>query len=603
MAHGVGAGVPSRVEAFGIVVLEGWRAGAAGHRDGAGRPGGIPHPSARRLPRRSRARSTSSARALEDVLGDPAARGPPRRAGAAACRLHVAAAVDAYEQLYRGPPRSPAPAHAITARRRPGRTRSRLPTVPGRSTPDRHDLVLPAERQQDRRRLPGARDRERSSPTGDTTSYVQPCEPAVTAHGTATVPCPLTGSLRTFKFALGLREAGLSGFDVMHAHGDDYWLWRRRAPPCTCGRCTGRASRRRCTSAVRRSASDGRAGLSEAIATLVADRTVLVSPRTRRWMPWVRTVIPNGVDIGALRGTRIEVGAADGALRRHVDGSQARGAARRRLPARRPAGVPARGTPHGHPRRPRRSCRRASWRPRPADDDELVEEYGRAWVFCLPSTYEGFGIPYAEAMAAGLPVLATPNIGARFVTDEGRAGSSPSPARSAPSSPSCSPTTIAAPPSVPRESAGENVRPRPGRGRLRAHLPRAARFPPPGPPPHPWSPRRSGLLVPEVGRAPCRGSTRPRSRTRDTGVSGAPRTRPRLPRVHDARGADEDVDRVAPGPEHQVVDREESSCGTSGSSQVPTSRESHCTTVTPFASVTWHERSTADVAGPLGTGS
>ena len=56
------------------------------------------------------------------------------------------------------------------------------------------------------------------------------------------------------------------------------------------------------------------------------------------------------------------------------------------------------------------------------DDDELVAEYGRAWVFCLPSSYEGFGIPYAEAMAAGLPVVATPNIGARYVTDEGRAG-------------------------------------------------------------------------------------------------------------------------------------------------------------------------------------
>jgi glycosyltransferase involved in cell wall biosynthesis len=43
-------------------------------------------------------------------------------------------------------------------------------------------------------------------------------------------------------------------------------------------------------------------------------------------------------------------------------------------------------------------------------------------VFCLPSSYEGFGIPYAEAMASRLPVVATPNPGSRFVTDEGRAG-------------------------------------------------------------------------------------------------------------------------------------------------------------------------------------
>ena len=55
-------------------------------------------------------------------------------------------------------------------------------------------------------------------------------------------------------------------------------------------------------------------------------------------------------------------------------------------------------------------------------DDELADEYRRAWVFCLPSSYEGFGIPYAEAMAAGLPVVATPNHGARYVTDDGRFG-------------------------------------------------------------------------------------------------------------------------------------------------------------------------------------
>ena len=53
---------------------------------------------------------------------------------------------------------------------------------------------------------------------------------------------------------------------------------------------------------------------------------------------------------------------------------------------------------------------------------ELVERYRRAWVFCLPSSYEGFGVPYIEAMASGTAVVATPNAGAREVLLGGRCG-------------------------------------------------------------------------------------------------------------------------------------------------------------------------------------
>jgi glycosyltransferase involved in cell wall biosynthesis len=52
-------------------------------------------------------------------------------------------------------------------------------------------------------------------------------------------------------------------------------------------------------------------------------------------------------------------------------------------------------------------------------DQELSRLYRSAWVFCMPSTYEGFGMPYLEAMAHGLPVVATPNPGSRFVLQGG----------------------------------------------------------------------------------------------------------------------------------------------------------------------------------------
>jgi phosphatidyl-myo-inositol alpha-mannosyltransferase len=62
-----------------------------------------------------------------------------------------------------------------------------------------------------------------------------------------------------------------------------------------------------------------------------------------------------------------------------------------------------------------------SWFPHP-DDAELAELYRRAWAFCLPSSYEGLGLPYVEALANGLPVVATRNPGADEVLRAGRYG-------------------------------------------------------------------------------------------------------------------------------------------------------------------------------------
>jgi glycosyltransferase involved in cell wall biosynthesis len=58
-----------------------------------------------------------------------------------------------------------------------------------------------------------------------------------------------------------------------------------------------------------------------------------------------------------------------------------------------------------------------------AREDLLIRLYQQAWVFCLPSSYEGFGRPYLEALAAGTPVVATANPGAREILGNGKYGS------------------------------------------------------------------------------------------------------------------------------------------------------------------------------------
>jgi glycosyltransferase involved in cell wall biosynthesis len=55
-------------------------------------------------------------------------------------------------------------------------------------------------------------------------------------------------------------------------------------------------------------------------------------------------------------------------------------------------------------------------------DEQLAALYRRAWLYVSPSNYEGFGLPYLEAMACGTAVVATPNPGSREVLEGGTYG-------------------------------------------------------------------------------------------------------------------------------------------------------------------------------------
>ncbi|MBE7157879.1 MAG: glycosyltransferase family 4 protein [Rhodospirillales bacterium] len=237
-----------------------------------------------------------------------------------------------------------------------------------------------------------------------------------------TVVAPIRRSGRTFRFAWDLRRYDFSRFDVLNAHGDDWFLWGRRRPRHVHtyhGSCFAEMLHAGTLVAKTRMAA---LAACEYNSLLLADTTVAVSENTRRYFPNIRHVIPCGVDTerfspGEEKSTKpavLLVGTMHGRKRGRLLLDVFRKQIRPVLPEAQLWCVcdqPSDET----------SDEGVCWLGR-VDQDTLIDLYRRAWVFCLPSTYEGFGVPYIEAMAAGLPVVATPNVGAREVTRDGRYG-------------------------------------------------------------------------------------------------------------------------------------------------------------------------------------
>ena len=208
----------------------------------------------------------------------------------------------------------------------------------------------------------------------------------------------------------------LREFDAIIAHGDSLLLSIVRKPVIRVmhGSARGEALH---------AGSLGRAFLQwgvyvqELLTACVAPSTVVgVSVNTQHDNPFVRRVIPNGIDtelfhpfpVGkSLHPTIVFVGALGGRKRGALLLDIFSRVIRPAFPDAELTFVGAAGPAHS-----------GVTYVTGVDDAELAALYRRAWVCAVPSTYEGFGLPYVEAMACGTAVLATPNPGSREVLGE-----------------------------------------------------------------------------------------------------------------------------------------------------------------------------------------
>jgi phosphatidylinositol alpha-mannosyltransferase len=224
---------------------------------------------------------------------------------------------------------------------------------------------------------------------------------------------------RTFGFAWDLRKTDFSGFDVLHAHGDDWFLWGKKRPRHVHtyhGSCLAESGHQ---INMRERARMLALAVCEYGSVPLCDESVAVSEGTRAFIPGIRHVIPNGVESGKFYPTHqkaelptcLFVGALKGRKRGAFLVEVFQREVRRQMPDAVLWAVcdePLEGDG-------------IQWFGR-VSHSLLCELYRRAWVFCLPSSYEGFGVPYIEAMASGTAVVATPNRGAKEVLLNGTCG-------------------------------------------------------------------------------------------------------------------------------------------------------------------------------------
>lgn len=246
--------------------------------------------------------------------------------------------------------------------------------------------------------------------------HVSPPADALYEHVAVTV----VGRLKTLKWSVALSKVDFSTFDYLHCTGDDHFV---KTAVSTChlrqyhGCSFGEFRHARTSSAKLRNLLLYATELGSGIR---ADVLTCVSARSARALPKRTSIVPCGVDLtsftpGGVKSenpTILFVGTLESRKRGDLLVAEFSSNIIKRFPnavlniVRETNPVKHKNVfVHGF-----------------VNLQSLIDLYRSSWAFCLPSTYEGFGVPYIEAMSCGTAVVATPNDGSIEVLDNGKFG-------------------------------------------------------------------------------------------------------------------------------------------------------------------------------------
>jgi glycosyltransferase involved in cell wall biosynthesis len=230
----------------------------------------------------------------------------------------------------------------------------------------------------------------------------------------------LTGKLQTLKWSIALAKIDFSGYEYLHCSGDDHFI-KTNKRTCHLRQYHGN-SLSECRYARTATAKLRNILLytTELASGVRADLLTCVSTRAAKVLPPRTVIIPCGVDLSTFtpggRKTLYPSVLFVGVLESRKRGDLLVDSFITQVKSVFPSAV------LNVVREEKKSKHKDVFVHGFVDQDYLIDLYTSSWIFCLPSSYEGFGVPYIEAMACGTAVVATPNDGSLEVLDDGKYG-------------------------------------------------------------------------------------------------------------------------------------------------------------------------------------